>query len=252
MAAVRNAAVSQPSSVDVGAKQTRSMGKMKTIGAVLKEVKVEFPDITPSKLRFLESEGLLCPSRSSSGYRRYSQADIDRLRYILTVQRDNYLPLKVIKEQLDEIDAGNAGGEGLASVTPLVTADQFREAAVVSLSRAELAERTGADEDFIADLARAGVVTPDTLGMFDGDDLLIVETAVKLAEFGLDARHLRQVKTAASREADLVSLAAGPMSKSRLSNGKQKAVEMGREMTALMVTLHGTLVKRQVNKDLGK
>jgi len=252
VAAVHKSAVSQPASSESTAKQARSVGKKKTIGAVLKEVKVEFPDVTLSKIRFLESEGLLCPSRSSSGYRRYSQADIDRLRYILTVQRDNYLPLKVIKEQLDEIDAGNAGGDGLASVTPLVTADQFREAAVVSLTQAELAERTGASEKFITELVRVGLITPDTLNMFDGDDLLITETAVKLAEFGLDARHLKTVRTAATREADLVSLAASPLSKSRAASGKQKAVEMGREMTALMVTLHGTLVKRQVNKDLGK
>ncbi len=232
--------------------QVRSTGKKKTIGAVLKEVKVEFPDVTLSKIRFLESEGLLCPSRSSSGYRRYSQADIDRLRYILTVQRDNYLPLKVIKEQLDEIDAGNAAGDGLASVTPLVTADQFRQAAVVSLSREELAERSGCSEQFITELVRAGLLTPDTMGMFDGDDLLVSETAAKLSEFGLDARHLKTVRTAATREADLVTLAANPMRKSRAAGGQQKAVEMGREMTALLVTLHGTLVKRQVNSELGK
>ncbi|ALA67475.1 MerR family transcriptional regulator [Corynebacterium lactis] len=252
MAAVHESAMTQVTASASAAPQVRSTGKKKTIGAVLKEVKVEFPDVTLSKIRFLESEGLLCPSRSSSGYRRYSQSDIDRLRYILTVQRDNYLPLKVIKEQLDEIDAGNAAGDGLASVTPLVTADQFREAAVVSLSRAELAERAGCAVDFVSELVRVGLLTPDTMDMFDGDDLLVAETAVKLSEFGLDARHLKTVRTAATREADLVALAASPMRKSRAASGQQKAVEMGREMTALLVTLHGTLVKRQVNNELGK
>ena len=124
-----------------------------SIGTVLAELQQEFPDVTVSKIRFLESEGLISPSRSASGYRRFARADVDRLRYILTVQRDNYLPLKVIKEQLDDIDAGNvaAAGEGLASVTPLVTPDQFREAAVVNLSRAELAEKAGVDESFVSE-----------------------------------------------------------------------------------------------------
>ncbi|WP_445228192.1 transcriptional regulator FtsR [Corynebacterium sp. H78] len=231
--------------------RTRTTGKM-SIGAVLNELKQEFPDVTVSKIRFLESEGLISPSRSASGYRRFARADVDRLRYILTVQRDNYLPLKVIKEQLDEIDQGNAAGEGLASVTPLVTADQFRESAVVTLSRSELCDRSGIDESFLDSLITAGLVKPDTMNCFDGDALLIAETAAKLRDFGLDARHLKTVRTAATREADLVAQAAQPLAKSKGGKGRQKAEEMAREMTALLVTLHGTLVKHQVNKDLGR
>ena len=155
--------------------RTRSAGKM-SIGAVLSELQQEFPDVTVSKIRFLESEGLISPSRSQSGYRRFARADVDRLRYILTVQRDNYLPLKVIKEQLDNIDAGNvaAAGEGLATVTPLVTPDQFREAAVVYLTRAELAERAGIDEEFVGSLVRARLLSPDAMDGFDGDDLALL------------------------------------------------------------------------------
>lgn len=242
----RGAAQSHP------AKATRSVGK-KTIGDALKELKLEFPEVTLSKIRFLEAEGLVSPSRSSSGYRRYSQQDIERLRYILTVQRDNYLPLKVIKEQLDDIDAGNAASDSsLATVTPLVTADQFREAAVVSMTREQLAERVGVEIEFISELVGVGVLKPDAMDLLDGDDLLIAETAAKLRDFGLDARHLKTVRTAAGREADLISLAASPMAKSRSVSGRQKAAEIGREMTALLVTLHGTLVKSQVNKELGK
>ena len=250
MAAVHESATS-PDSAALGAARQRSSGKTKSIGEVLKEVKAEFPDVKVSKIRFLESEGLLRPSRTSSGYRRYSQHDIDRLRYILTVQRDNYLPLKVIKEQLDAIDAGNAAAEGLASVTPLVTADQFREVAVVSLNSAELAGRAGCEESFIRELVQAGLLKPDALNNFDNDDLLVTQTAVKLAEFGLDARHLKTVRTAAEREAGLVTQAAGPLRGPR-GAGRQRAAEMGREMTALIVTLHGTLVKRQVNRDVGE
>lgn len=246
------ASADQPQNSAAGAaKPSRTAGK-KTIGSVLKELKVDFPDVSLSKIRYLESEGLVSPSRSASGYRRYSQADTERLRYILTVQRDNYLPLKVIKEQLDEIDAGNSAGDGFASVTPLVTADQFREAAVISLTAEELATRANVEPAFIKELVQAGLLTPDTLNQFDGDDLLIAEVAGKLREFGLDARHLRTVRTAANREADLVNLATAPVAKSRVGSGKQKAAEMGHEMTALLVSLHGTLVKRQVNRELGK
>ena len=224
-----------------------------SIGAVLAELQQEFPDVTVSKIRFLESEGLISPSRSQSGYRRFAQSDVDRLRYILTVQRDNYLPLKVIKEQLDDIDAGNAAvGDGLASVTPLVTPDQFRDSAVVYLTRAELAERAGIDEEFIGGLVRARLLSPDAMDCFDGDDLAVATTAGKLREFGLDARHMKTVRTAAAREADLVGQAAAPMARSKGDDARQKAEEMAREMTALLVTLHGTLVKRQVNDDLGR
>lgn len=231
----------------------RAAGKM-SIGAVLAELQQEFPDVTVSKIRFLESEGLISPSRSASGYRRFTRADVDRLRYILTVQRDNYLPLKVIKEQLDSIDAGNvaASGGGLASVTPLVTPDQFREAAVVNLSRAELAEKTGIDEVFVGELVRAKLLSPDAMDCFDGDDLAVATTAGKLRGFGLDARHLKTVRSAAAREADLIGQAAGPVAKSKGDDARQKAEELAREMTALLVTLHGTLVKRQVNDDLGR
>ena len=225
-----------------------------SIGAVLAELQQEFPDVTVSKIRFLESEGLISPSRSASGYRRFARADVDRLRYILTVQRDNYLPLKVIKEQLDDIDAGNvvAAGEGLASVTPLVTPDQFREAAVVNLSRAELAEKAGVDESFVSELVRAKLLAPDAMDCFDGDDLAVATTAGKLRGFGLDARHLKTVRTAAGREADLIGQAASPVAKSKGEDARQKAEELAREMTALLVTLHGTLVKRQVDDDLGR
>lgn len=225
-----------------------------SIGAVLSELQQEFPDVTVSKIRFLESEGLISPSRSQSGYRRFARADVDRLRYILTVQRDNYLPLKVIKEQLDNIDTGNvaAVGEGLASVTPLVTPDQFRDSAVVHLTRAELAERAGVDEEFVGSLVRARLLSPDAMDCFDGDDLALATTAGKLREFGLDARHMKTIRTAASREADLIGQATAPMARSKADGARQKAEEMAREMTALLVTLHGTLLKRQVNDDLGR
>ena len=153
-----------------------------------------------------------------------------------------------------EIDAGNvaAAGEGLATVTPLVTPDQFREAAVVYLTRAELAERAGIDDEFVGSLVRARLLSPDAMDGFDGDDLAVATTAGKLREFGLDARHMKTVRTAAAREADLVGQAAAPMARSKGDGARQKAEEMAREMTALLVTLHGTLVKRQVNDDLNR
>lgn len=245
---VASSSASQQASSDA-ANATNAAEATMSIGAVIKELSTEFPDVAISKIRFLESEGLISPSRSSSGYRRFSPADVQRLRYILTVQRDNYLPLKVIKEQLEAMDAG--GSNELASVTPLVTADQFRETDVVSLDRDELASRVGADSQFITELIRAKLIKPDTMDRFGSDDVMICEAATKLREFGLDARHLKTVLMAANREADLVGQAAVPMSKSRATSAHQKAEEMAREMTALIVTMHGALVKRQVNRNLG-
>ncbi|MBV7295511.1 MerR family transcriptional regulator [Corynebacterium sp. TAE3-ERU12] len=219
-----------------------------TIGAVLKELKQDFPEISVSKIRFLETEELVFPARSKSGYRKYSPADIDRLRYILTLQRDHYMPLKVIREQLDSMDEAAGAGNGLATVTPLVSAEQFRPAAPVRLSSAELAAEAGVDEDFIVELERVGILRADTLGEYDADSAVVAHTAAQLRDYGIDSRHLRSVLNAANREAGLITRAAAPTARSRKENAVQKAEEMSREMTALMVSLHGVLVKREVNR----
>lgn len=216
-----------------------------TIGAVLKDLQQEFPEITVSKIRFLESEELVFPARTSSGYRKYTQADVSRLRYILTLQRDNYLPLKVIKEQLESQSSGGS------AVTPLVNAEQFRPLSDTRMTRGQLATEAGIDEDYVGELEKAGLLVSDSYGEFDADSLMIAHTAGQLRVYGIDARHLKSVLQAASRESDIIARAAAPTAKSGKDDAKQKAEEMMREMTAMMVSLHGVLVKRQVNRDIG-
>lgn len=234
-----------------GGPARRGATRTMTIGAVLKELQREFPEITVSKIRFLEAEELVFPARSKSGYRKYSAADVDRLRYILTLQRDNYMPLKVIREQLAAIDAGPSDpGSALATVTPLVNADQFREAGIVRLTAAELAAEAAVDEGFVGELERAGLLVADAFGEYDADAVVIARAAGRLRDRGIDARHLRAVRNAADREADLIGRAAAPTARSRRENARQEAEELAREMTADMVSLHGALVKRQVNGSL--
>ncbi|MGM1062491.1 transcriptional regulator FtsR [Saccharothrix sp. Mg75] len=185
------------------------------IGAVLALLRADFPDVTISKIRFLEAEGLVRPARTASGYRQFGSADVERLRYVLTAQRDRYLPLKVIREQLDAADAAAANGgphRGAAAPDHRFTRD-------------ELLARTGVAPDVLADLEQHGLVTPTAGGHYDADAAQIASTVRALADHGLDARRLRPFRSAA----DVVVTAA----------------QQGRadEVTALSVTLHTLLVK---------
>ncbi len=226
-----------------------------SIGTVLDQLRPDFPDITISKIRFLESEGLISPERTPSGYRRFSVADVERLRFVLTAQRDQYLPLKVIKEQLEAIDSGVAVlGSTEPARTPrrlgVVQPDEFRVVADVRVSRADLLERSGIDEAFLAEILRAGLIVPGSAGFFDPDDVTLAATAKAITEFGLEVRHLRAFKLAADREAGLVAQIAAPVAKGRDAGARDRAEEMVRELAALSLTLHACLVKSAVRSAL--
>ncbi len=184
----------------------RPLGRM-GIGEVLRRLRDEFPDVSISKIRFLEAEGLVEPQRSPSGYRKFSHADVDRLRYVLAAQRDHYLPLRVIKEHLDAIARGleppAAAGESprapdaddIASRTRPVQA-----ATEIQLSRTELLANSGLADSQLADLQEYGLVQPSPDGdHYDRVALTIASTAAALARHGLEPRHLRTFKTAADR-----------------------------------------------------
>ncbi|TXG92727.1 MerR family transcriptional regulator [Rhodococcus rhodnii] len=236
-----------------------------SIGSVLDRLRPEFPDVTISKIRFLESEGLVSPERTPSGYRRFSVADCERLRYVLTAQRDQYLPLKVIKEQLDAIDRGAAtvGAGGTADGAPRrpralavapgeASPDDFRSDREIRVSRDDLRERAGIDEKFLGDLVSAGLLTPGAAGFFDEDAIVLARTARAMAEFGLEVRHLRAFRLAADREAALVAQIAGPVAKGRDAGARDRAEEMVRELAALSLTLHTCLVKSAVRGALDR
>ena len=170
------------------------------IGEVLKLLTPEFPDITLSKIRYLESEGLVSPQRTSSGYRKYTNADVERLRYVLTIQQETYMPLKEIKKQLDAMDSRSVIPiTKAATAQTIISPEKFRKPAITRLSDVEVAKKAGVELQFVIDLANVGIIGPDQSGFFTADDIQVVSTANALSEFGIDARHLKSVKNAASR-----------------------------------------------------
>jgi DNA-binding transcriptional MerR regulator len=238
-----------------------------TIGDVLAHLKPEFPDLTISKIRFLEGEGLVQPERTPSGYRKFSPADVSRLRYVLAQQKDHYLPLKVIKEQLEAIDRGlvPASSPGTASSAPRVphmsiaaiednapTADHFRPSpAAMRLSREELLNAAGLRSDQLVELEQFGLIAKKPGGHYDDDALAVGKIVAELARFGLEGRHLRAFRTAADREVGLFSQVVGPLSRHRGSEAKARAEETMRELAALSVRLHASLVQIGLRASLG-
>lgn len=243
MAAQRNAAVQQTRSAG-GSSAIDNVLPTSSIGDVLKQLKPDFPDVTVSKIRYLESEGLISPRRSQSGYRRFSPDDIQRLRYILTHQRDNYYPLKVIREQLEAMDSGKVTPvTAKKPVAGAMSADELRTFENRRLTRADLTARAGVEDSFIGSLIRMGLITADQSGFFSVDDASIVQLAHRLTEFGLDSRHLKALMTVAHRQMDLISRVSDPLAHARDENARQRAEETAREVSALVLSLNAAIVK---------
>ncbi|MGN0065700.1 MAG: MerR family transcriptional regulator [Nocardioides sp.] len=224
------------------------------IGQVLDLLRVDHPGVTIPKIRFWEAEGLVTPERTPAGYRKFSSADVERLRYVLRMQRDHYLPLKVIREHLDAMDRG-LEPPPIDSVVPTVpkvslaadgvpSADSFRRTSDVRLSRRELVKIAGISEELFAELEAYGLVSPrQGTTTYDPDALLVAQTAHELAEFGIEPRHLRAFKTAADREVGLVQQAVAPLARSRDAAAQGRADDAMGEIAALSMRLHATLVK---------
>ena len=230
-----------------------------SIGAVLESLRPDFPDVTISKIRFLEAEGLVTPQRSGSGYRRFTAYDCARLRFILTAQRDHYLPLKVIKAQLDSQSDGALPETGSSYGVPrLVQASDsaqgtYDTAAVapaqVRLSREDLLSRSGVDEELLGALIKAGVVTSGPGGFFDEHMVVTAQCAKALADYGVEPRHLRAFRSAADRQSDLIAQIAGPVVK---AGARDRADDLAREVAALAITLHTSLIKSAVRDVLDR
>ncbi len=234
--------------------QRTSLGTL-SIGQVLAELHVDFPDVTISKIRFLEAEGLIEPARTSSGYRKFSRADVARLAYVLKAQRDHYLPLRVIKERLDAYDRGlePAPAEGgtprvpraLVAAEGLPGPDDFARAPTeVRLSRAELSTVSGLADVQISQLEDHGLLaTREGSAHYDADALVVARTAAELARFGIEPRHLRPFRAAADREIGLVQQVVTPLVRQRGTEARARAEETSRELAALSVRLHAALVR---------
>lgn len=224
------------------------------IGQVLDQLRADFPGVTISKIRFLEDQGLIKPERTQAGYRKFCGEDVDRLRYILRMQRDHYLPHKVIGEHLDAIDRGlePPAIEGVVPTVPRValapdglpSPDSFRAVGDVRLSRRELIKIAEISEELLVQLEQFALVSPRPgTGHYDSDALLVAQTARELAGFGFEPRHLRAFKTAADREVGMVQQVVAPLRRSRDASAQARTQEAVGEIAALSVRLHATLVK---------
>lgn len=208
-----------------------------SIGEVLGILKKEFPDVSISKIRFLETEGLVTPARTPSGYRRFSSNDVERLRSVLTMQRDHYLPLKVIRENLE----GASDGPGMGAIVP----QDFRAGGGrVRLNRAELAEHGALDGGEIDELEAIGLVWRNPAGHYDEEALAICTIASRLRAFGMESRHLRSFRVVTDREAGLIEQMITPYTRDR--DGRARAQEAVREIAALVIQLHAVLLRAEM------
>jgi len=213
-----------------------------SIGAVLDRLRGEFPDVTISKIRFLESEGLISPARSASGYRQFSSEDLERLRFVLAAQRDHYLPLKVIKQQLDERDI-RTSGEPRPLVAVPSGAPEVPTSNKVRLTREDLLAEAEIDGAMLASLEQYGIVRPGAAGFYDTDAVELARTASALTEFGIEPRHLRAFRAAADRETGLLQQIVGPVARQRDPDAAARAEDLLREMAGLSVRLHALLIR---------
>jgi DNA-binding transcriptional MerR regulator len=216
-----------------------------SIGEVLGQLRADFPDTTISKLRFLEAEGLVEPQRTPSGYRKYSWHDVERLRFVLTAQRDQYLPLRVIREQLAARERGDdvPGRQRPALVAVGPDGDAPAPEGEVRVDRADLVARTGVTDGMLTELEQLGLVVSRPPGWYDGDALVIVEAVVGLARYGLEPRHLRGFRTAADREVGLFAQLLAPLARQNDPAARARVAETARELAALSQRLHAALVR---------
>ncbi|KUL37657.1 MULTISPECIES: transcriptional regulator FtsR [Actinoplanes] len=224
-----------------------------SIGEVLAHLRSEFPDTTISKLRFLEAEGLVDPQRTASGYRKYSWNDVARLRFVLTAQRDQYLPLRVIREQLDRMEQEQQ--EPVVPQRPTLVAvgtQRAADPADARIPKDDLVERTGVDEGLLAELEQMGLVVARPPGWYDADAVIIVQAVVGLTEYGLEARHLRAFRNSADREVGLFTQLLAPMVRQQDPAARARAAETARDLQALSQRLHAALVRTGLRGELGR
>lgn len=226
-----------------------------SIGEVLSKLKAEFSDITISKIRFLESEGLIEPQRTPSGYRKFTNNDLERLRFVLLAQRDQYLPLKVIKDNLDAMDRGLVPAKTIGAVaTPrlasqdgVLTSDQFASNNDLRLTRAELISASNLSDEQLAEIESYGLISIRGRH-YDSDALAVAKAVAEISAFGIGARHLRAFKTAADREIGLVEQVTTPLLRQKGSEAIARAEEVERELASLSIRLHASLVRAGLHR----
>lgn len=227
-------------------------GRLMSIGTVLNVLREEFPEVTVSKIRFLESEGLIEPQRTPSGYRKFSARDIERLGQVLRMQRDHYLPLKVIREHLDTLEQGEevrpasrgrqpgeAGEGGLLGDRP----GERESPAPARIGREELLTAAGIGVEQLAEWESYGLLAPLSEGMYDAAAVTVATLVAQLGRHGIEPRHLRVLKAAADREAGLVDQVVAPLRRHRNPQTRAHAEARAKELAGLAVKLHAALVQ---------
>ncbi|HXR30085.1 MAG TPA: MerR family transcriptional regulator [Solirubrobacterales bacterium] len=231
--------------------------KALTIGAVCKILQSEFDDVSISKIRYLEDQKLLTPRRTSGGYRLYSQSDVERLRTILRLQRDEFLPLRVIRQELAAGGDIVAAAGGSSDKRP--SGGAVRRAILVNTSRAyltldEVIEETGAREELIAELENFGIVQPEKREgktVYDETDREVVRAANELSRVGVAARNLRIFRSSADREANLLEALLGPSLRSRNPDRRKEALESLESLAATVSHLKHLLLVRDLRRLAG-
>ena len=229
--------------------------KALTIGAVCKILQSEFDDVSISKIRYLEDQKLLSPRRTSGGYRLYSQSDVERLRTILRLQRDEFLPLRVIRQEL-----ASGGDLVLGDGDRKPAAGAVRRAVLVDTSRAylavdEIVEETGAREELIRELESYGIVQPEKREgktVYDETDREIIRAANELSRVGVGARNLRVFRSSADREAQLLEALLGPSLRSRNPERRKEALESLESLAATVSHLKHLLLVRDLRRLAGE
>ncbi len=238
------------------------------IGEVLALLKEKYPEVTISKIRFLESEGLVTPERTSSGYRKFRRSDVERLDYILRVQRDHYLPLKVIREHINTLEEGQGypsaplakgglhtqdapvslRGEGL-SVTSDLLGDPGKPSPRVS--QRDLIRAAGIDEPMLSSLEEHGFVHASLNAAGEPEysnlDVRVASIVRQMRTFGIEPRHLRIVRTTADREAGLIEQAVRPLAHQR---GNESVAASAARLAELSIRLHAALLEGGVRATL--
>lgn len=213
-----------------------------SIGQVLARLTTEFPDLTPSKLRFLEERQLVSPARTESGYRKFSQVDVDRLRFVLTMQRDHYLPLKVIRGYLDDIDAGRQpelpGAGSVAAPSMLPSERRF--------NRDELVREAGATPQLLGDAVSSSLIVASDI--YGEDAVRVLSSLVELQLSGIEPRHLRGFRAAAERELGLIESALIPVARRKDASSRAKASELAREIAVQLEIVRSSLIRSALSR----
>jgi len=230
-----------------------------SIGEVLVSVKTEFPDITISKIRFLEAEGLIEPERTPSGYRKFYAPDVERLKSILRMQRDEYLPLKVIKERLLHQDAGSDGNgpaaeAGVGDEEGADPVDEIAEAQTgLQMSLEEMSTATGIDRERIKELEAFGIVRshgPEGARYYDGDDFIVLSIVKDFFRYGIEARHLTMYKHFADRESSFFDQIVAPTLRQKNPDARRTAAQTLANLSATSRKFKQALLRTNLREHL--